>query len=152
MTAERARGAILYALFAVALLIGSCWYATAKPVLGDDPRVTAGRARLERLVPNLPLQTDAETTVLAARERSEHVRTVRPGAYELVAACVGDGQVRIHLGDDAGESGRAVPCADGSPQPIALSVALGNRLLLTATAETSNDTVFRWRIIRSRTM
>jgi hypothetical protein len=147
---DRAAGATLYALALVLVLAGGAWYVRAAPDDGEDPAVVAGRVTVERLLPDLPLQAEAETMVLAAGARTERTTTVLGGSYTLAMLCVGDGQVRVRLSASGEDSGRAVPCAASNPQPVELTVGLADDLFMAVSAETRKATVFRWRVIRTR--
>jgi hypothetical protein len=146
---DRAAGATLYGLALVLLLAGGVWFVRAAPDVGEDPAVTAGRATVERLLPDLPRQAGAETMVLGAGGRQERNTAVLGGSYALTMLCVGDGQVRVRLSTTGEDSGRAVPCAE-EPEPVELTVGLADDLFLVVSAETRGEVVFRWRATRSR--
>jgi hypothetical protein len=149
---DRTRGATLYGLAAVLLLAGVVWFVRAAPDRGDEVAVAAARETVERLLPDLPLQSGGETMVLPAGERAERTTGVRGGSYKLVMLCVGDGQVRVRLSSRGVDSGRAVPCAAaGEPSPVELTVGLASEFYLAVSAETDGPAVFRWRVTRSRT-
>jgi hypothetical protein len=126
------------------------WFVRAAPEVGEDPAVAAGRATVERLLPDLPLQAEAETMVLAAGVRTERSSSVVGGAYVLAMLCVGTGQVRVRLSATGEDSGRAVPCGRGEPEPVELTVGLADALYLAVSAETRGSAVFRWRVTRIR--
>lgn len=150
MRGDRAAGAALYAFALVLLLAGGVWFVRAAPDLGEDPAVVAGRITVERLLPDVPRQAQAETMVLAEGARAERSTTVSGGSYTLAMLCVGAGQVRVRLSATGEDSGRAVPCAAQDPQPVELTVGLADDLHLAVSAETRGTTVFRWRITRTR--
>jgi hypothetical protein len=147
---DRAAGATLYAFALVLLLVGGVWFVRAAPEVGEDPAVVAGRATVERLLPDLPRQAGAETMVLAAGGRKERNTSVVGGAYALAMLCVGDGQVRVRLSATGEDSGRAVPCSAEEPEPVELTVGLADDLFMAVSAETRGAAVFRWRVIRTR--
>jgi hypothetical protein len=148
--ADRAAGAAPYALALVLLVAGGVWFVRAAPQTGEDPAVAAGRVTVERLLPDLPRQAEAETMVLAATRRAERNTTVQGGSYALAMLCVGAGQVRVRLSDTGLDTGRAVPCDRQEPQAVELTVGLADELFLAVSAETDGPAVFRWRIIRAR--
>ncbi|MFI7542960.1 DUF6023 family protein [Actinoplanes sp. NPDC049599] len=150
MSTDRATGAALYAFALVLLVAGGVWFVRAAPDTGEDPALVAGRITVERLLPDLPRQAEAETVVLAAGKRAERNTAVQGGSYALAMLCVGAGQVRVRLSDTGLDSGRAVPCDRQDPQPVELTVGLADALFLAMSAETEGPAVFRWRVVRSR--
>ncbi len=150
MKAERAADAAPYALALILLVAGGVWFVRAAPDTGEDPAVTAGRATVERLLPDLARQAEAETVVLPAGKRTERNTSVRGGSYALAMLCAGEGQVRVRLSDTGLDSGRAVPCDRQDPQPVELTVGLADELFMAMSAETDGPAVFRWRVTRAR--
>ena len=151
MRQDRATGVTLYALALILLFAGGVWFVRAAPDLGEDPVVVAGRVAVERLLPDVPRQAQAETMVLAEGVRTERSTVLAGGSYALAMLCVGAGQVRVRLSATSEDSGRAVPCAAREPQPVELTVGLANDLFLAVSAETRGTAVFRWRVTRTRT-
>ena len=150
MTTDRAAGAALYASALVLLVAGGVWFVRTAPETGEDPAVAAGRVTVERLLPDLPRQAEAETVVLASGKRAERNTPVQGGSYTLALLCVGDGQIRVRLSDTGLDSGRAVPCQQRDPQPVELTVGLADELFMAMSAETDGPAVFRWRVVRAR--
>ncbi|MEU4220986.1 DUF6023 family protein [Actinoplanes sp. NPDC026623] len=150
MTGNRARSVVLYGLAGVLLIAGVLWFVRTAPRTGEDPAVTAGRKTAERLLPDLPLQSEAETMVLAAGVRTERTTSVRGGSYTLALLCIGAGQIRVRLSAQGVDSGRAVPCDEGEPVPLELTVGLADEFFMAVSAETDGPSVFRWRVIRAR--
>jgi uncharacterized protein DUF6023 len=147
---DRAAGAILYAFALLLLLAGGGWFVRAAPELGEDPVVVAGRATVERLLPDVPQQSQSETLVLTEGVSTDRSTTEGGGSYALTMLCVGAGQVRVRLSSVGEDSGRAVPCAARNPQSVELTVALADDLHLAVAAETRGTVVFRWRVVRIR--
>jgi hypothetical protein len=147
---DRVAGAAPYAFALVLLAAGVLWFVRAAPRTGEDPAVVAGRVTVERLLPDVALQAQAETVVLAAGQRTERNTSVQGGSYALALVCVGDGQVRVRLSDSGDDSGRAVPCGTAEPQPVELTVGLANQLFMAVSAETQGPAVVRWRATRTR--
>lgn len=147
---NRARAAALYGAAGSLLLAGVLWFVRAAPVTGEDPVVAAGRETAERLLPDVSLQSEAETMVLAAGVRTERTTSVRGGSYTLAMLCIGAGQVRVRLSDQGVDSGRAVPCDEGEPVPVELTVGLADEFFMAVSSETDGPAVFRWRVVRSR--
>ena len=79
MREDRAAGATLYAFALVLLLAGGVWFVRAAPEVGEDPAVVAGRATVERLLPDLPRLREA-------LERRRHDRT---GLLRLLERLIG---------------------------------------------------------------
>jgi hypothetical protein len=102
------------------------------------------------MLPDLPLQADAETMVLAAGGRTERSTSVPGGSYALAMLCVGDGQVRVRLSAKGVDSGRAVPCEEGEPEAEELMVGLADEFFIAVSAETDGPVVFRWRVTGTR--
>ena len=150
MSSDRVTGATLNASALVLLVAGATWYFGTAPQLGEDPAVTEGRATVERLLPDLPRQARAETMVLTAGLNIERTTDVSGGSYALTLLCVGDGQVRVRLSAVGEDTGRAVPCGAGDPEPVELMVGVADDLYFSVTAETEGQAVFRWRVARSR--
>jgi len=150
VTQERAHGVTLYALALVLLAAGGFWFFRAAPDTGEADGIAAGRRVLEALMPDLPMQAGAETMVLAAGDRKQRNASVRGGSYAVALACVGHGQVRVHLSTTSDDSGRAVRCAPERPETIELTVGLAQAFYMVVSAETERAAVFRWRLIRSR--
>jgi hypothetical protein len=147
---DRVAGAAPYALALVLLAAGGVWFVRAAPETGEDPAIVAGRATVERLLPDLPTQAEAETMVLATARRAERNTAVPGGSYTLAVLCAGDGQVRVRLSDTGLDSGRAVPCDRQNPQPVEFMIGLADELFLAVSAETDGAAVFRWRVVRAR--
>lgn len=150
MRQDRAAGATLYALALLLLVAGGIWFVRAAPETGDDAIIVAGRATVERLLPDVQRQAEAETMVLAAGVRTERSTDLPGGSYALTMLCVGEGQVRVRLSATGEDSGRAVPCARADPQPVELTVGLADDLFMAVSAETQGPAVFRWRVTRTR--
>ena len=150
MGEDRATGATLYASALVLALAGTTWFIRSAPPTSEAPEVVAGRATVERLLPDLTRQAGAETLVLEAGNRTERSTAVDGGSYALAMLCVGDGQVRVRLSDTGEDSGRAVRCDAQDPEPVELTVGLADDLFLAVSAETQGPAVFRWRAVRTR--
>lgn len=150
MDRERAASATLYASALVLALSGGVWFIRAAPETGEDPAIVAGRATVERLLPNLTRQAQAETLTLAAGKRTERSTSVEGGSYALAMLCVGEGQVRVRLSDTGQDSGRAVPCDPSDPEPVELTVGLAGDLFMAISSEARGPAVFRWRAVRTR--
>ncbi len=152
MIADRARGALLYSLAGVVLLGGGVWFFRAAPGTGLDPRVPEWRETVERLLPDRPLQTMADTIVMSGTVSTERTTAVSGGGSYLVSmVCAGTGQVRVRLSTsgDGRDSGQAVRCAD-RPVPQQFRVGLAEEFHLTVSGELAEgDAVFRWRLERT---
>ena len=142
--------ATLYASALVLALAGGIWFVRSAPPTGEDPAVVAGRATVERLLPDLTRQAQAETLVLSPGKRTERNTTVEGGSYALAMLCVGEGQVRVRLSSTGQDSGRAVPCDPADPEPVELTVGLASDLFMAMSSETRGPAVFRWRAVRTR--
>ena len=149
MIADRTRGALLYSLAGAVLLGGGVWYFRAAPDLGLDPRVAQWRETVERVLPDRPLQTSADTIVISGDAGAERTSPVDGGSYVLSLVCAGTGQVRVRLSSSGGnDSGRGVPCTE-EPAPQRLPVALAEEFHMTVSGEQADgDAVFRWRLER----
>jgi hypothetical protein len=145
------RGVTLYGLAALLLLAGVLWFVRAAPRTGEDPAIKAGRRTAELLLPDLSMQSEAETMVLAAGVRTERSTSVQGGSYSLSMLCIGAGQIRVRLSTQGEDSGRAVPCDEGEPVPVELTVGLADEFFMSVSAETDRPVVFRWRVARART-
>ncbi|MEV4704757.1 DUF6023 family protein [Actinoplanes sp. NPDC049316] len=150
MTRERAQGWTLYALALLLALAGGFWFVRTAPDTGEAEGIAAGRRTLETLLPDVPLQAQAETLVLGAGENEERNKAVRSGSYAIALACVGEGQVRVRLSTTSEDSGRAVRCARERPETVEFTVALADAFYMVVSAETQDTSVFRWRLTRSR--
>ena len=152
MTGERARGATLYTFAAVLLLTGGLWFERAAPARQADEGIATARATVERLLPDLPQSSESETLVLVAGEPTERrTTTLRGGSYTVTMLCLGKGQVRVKLSETGEDTGKAVHCSAGAPEPVELALGLAEELYLSLSAETSGPAVFRWRATRIRT-
>jgi hypothetical protein len=142
---------LLYAATGVVLLAGAGWYAWAAPDTGEDPRVAAWRATVERLVPDQPLQAMADTVVLSGATSRESTTPVDGGSYTLTMICAGSGQVRVRLSSFGNDSGRAVRCTD-EPRTEQLNVGLADEFFMLVSSEPDGPgrAVFRWRLDRTR--
>lgn len=141
----------LYGLTAALATAGAAVFVATAPRTGEDPRIVAGRASVERAVPDVPEQAEAETLVLAAGSRAERNAPVQGGSFTLTMACAGEGQIRVRLSITTIDSGRAVKCGD-EPGAVELEVGLASMFFLSVAAESETETVFRWRLTRSRTL
>jgi hypothetical protein len=148
---ERTRGVVLYSLTAVVLLAGGVWFVGTAPRTGLDPRVARWQQTAERLLPDLALQTMADTIVITGDVRTERNGPVDGGSYALSMVCAGTGQVRVRLSSSGdNDSGRAVPCSD-APTPQQLRVALADEFFMSVSGEQDDGgAVFRWRLERTR--
>jgi hypothetical protein len=152
VTGERARGATLYTFAAVLLLSGGLWFERAAPERQGDGGIATARATVERLLPDLPQSSESETLVLVAGEPTERRTTMlRGGSYTVTMLCLGEGQVRVKLSEMGEDTGKAVHCSSGAPEPVELALGLAEELYLSLSAETSGPAVFRWRATRIRT-
>ena len=151
MIGDRTRGALLYTLAAVVLLAGGVWFFRTAPETGLDPRVAEWQTTAERLLPDSPLQTMADTIVLTGDTSTEHNSPVDGGSYALSMICAGTGQVRVRLSSSGrNDSGRVVRCSD-APSPERLRVALADEFFLSVSGEQDDGgAVFRWRLERTR--
>ena len=150
MIGDRKRGVLLYSLAGVVLLIGGLWFFGAAPQTGVDPRVAEWQTTAERLLPDLPLQTMADTIVLTGDIATERTSPVDGGSYALSMICAGTGQVRVRLSSNGTDSGLAVRCSD-APTERRLRVALAGEFFLSVSAEEDDGgAVFRWRLERTR--
>ncbi len=145
---ERARSAALYGLTATVAAAGATAFVVTAPRTGENPRVVAGRRTVERLIPDSPLQTGAETMVLAGGSRAERNTPVPGGSFTLTMACAGEGRIRVRLSTTTVDSGRAVRCA-AEPGTVELEVGLASMFFLSVAAESESESVFRWRITRA---
>lgn len=150
MTRDRAQGVTLYALATLLTVAGAVWFLRTAPEPGEDPQIASRRRTVELLLPEVPLQAQAETMVLAAGDQAERSTAVRGGSYELAVACLGEGRIRVRLSTTTEDSGRAVPCAAETPEKVEVSVALADAFFMAVSAETEGTTVFRWRLTRVR--
>jgi len=150
VTEDRTRGALLYSLAGLVMLGGGLWFFRAAPETGVDPRVAEWQETAERLLPDLPLQTTADTIVLSGDISTERNTPVDGGSYLLSVICAGTGQVRVRLSSSGlNDSGRGVPCSD-SPTAEQLPVGLAEEFHLTVSAEPGEGSaVFRWRLERT---
>lgn len=151
MRGERARGALLYGLFASLLVTGGVWFVRTAPPPGEDPQVTAWRQSALVSLPDLPFQVTAETVVVAGDRTTERSAMVDSGSYTLTMICLGGGgQVRVRVSSTGDDTGRAVPC-EAEPVSVTLRMALATEFLLRVSGETDGDpAVFRWRLNPSR--
>lgn len=151
MIADRTRGVLLYSLAGVVLLGGGLWFFGAAPATGLDPRVAEWRETAERLLPDLPLQTMADTIVITGGISTERNTPVDGGPYALSMICAGTGQVRVRLSSPGGnDSGQAVRCSE-EPIPQRLRFSLADEFYMSVAGEQDEgDAVFRWRLERVR--
>jgi hypothetical protein len=149
--ADRARGVLLYSLAGVVLLAGGLWFVRAAPQTGPDPRVARWQRIAEEALPDLPLQTMADTIVISGDAGTERSNAVDGGSYALSMVCAGAGQVRVRLSSSgSNDSGRAVRCSE-EPTPEQLRVALADEFHLSVSGERQDGhAVFRWRLERTR--
>jgi hypothetical protein len=150
VTDERSRGVVLYGLTALMLAGGVFWFLRAAPSTEVDPRVAAWRETAESVLPDLPLQADADTIVLRGEQAAERSTAIDGGSYALSMLCAGTGQVRVRVSTGDNDSGRAVRCSD-EPTPETIRVALADEFYLQVSAEEDGGgAVFRWRLQRTR--
>ena len=149
MIDDRTRGALLYSLAGLVLLGGGVWFFRAAPETGLDPRVSEWQATVEQLLPDMPLQTMADTIVLTGDLSTERNSPVVGGPYSLSVICAGTGQVRVRLSSPGGnDSGRAVRCSD-NPLPERLRFSLADEFYMSVSGEQeAGGAVFRWRLER----
>jgi hypothetical protein len=150
VTEDRTRGALLYSLAGAVLVGGGLWFLRAAPETGLDPRVAGWQETAERLLPDLPLQTMADTIVLTGDISTEHNSPVDGGSYLLSVVCAGTGQVRVRLSSSGlNDSGRGVRCSD-NPTAEQLTVGLAGEFYLSVSGEQNQGSaVFRWRLERT---
>ncbi|GLY97017.1 DUF6023 family protein [Actinoplanes sp. NBRC 103695] len=149
MTEERIRGVTLYALAAVVLLGGGLWFVRAAPQTGEDPRLRAWQQKVERVLPDVPLQALADTVTLTGDLATERTSPVDRGSYSLVMACAGTGKVRVRVSNNRRDSGRAILCSE-NPVVGRLAVALADEFYIQVSGEEDHGgAVFRWRLERN---
>ena len=151
MIPDRTRGVLLYALAGAVLLGGGVWFFRAAPPSGLDPRVARWQATAEEMLPDLALQTMADTIVITSDVSTERNAPVDGGSYSLSMVCAGTGQVRVRLSSSgSNDSGLAVRCSD-EPTPEQLRVALADEFYMSVSGEQDDGgAVFRWRLERTR--
>ncbi len=151
MISDRARGVVLYSLAGAVLLGGGLWFVRAAPQTGLDPRLARWQETAEEVLPDLALQTMADTIVITGDISTQRNSPVDGGSYSLSMVCAGTGQVRVRLSSsDRNDSGRAVRCSD-QPTPQRLRVALADEFHMSVSGEQDDGgAVFRWRLERTR--
>ncbi|MEV6487502.1 DUF6023 family protein [Actinoplanes sp. NPDC051633] len=149
MTEERSRGVVLYTLTGLLLAGGGVWFVRSAPETGTDPRLAAWQETAEQVLPDQPLQADAETIVLRGDLAAERSNPVESGFYALSMICVGAGHVRVRVSAGGNDSGLAVPCVD-KPARHTIEVGLATKFYLQVTPEENAGTaVFRWQLRRT---
>jgi hypothetical protein len=148
VTADRARGAVLYAGAALLLAAGGTWWLQAKPRQPAAPDVVRWTATAERLLPDAPDAEAVDTVQLGAGRDRDIEAPVASGAHGLSVVCVGGPNtiVRITLGlvDD---SGRGLHCTGQEP-PTRFEVSVDGKLHMNLSVVGSSPVVFRYSVVK----
>ncbi len=144
---EQARGALLYGLAAVVLVVGVAWWWRAAPHDDSDPRLLTWRLTAEQLLPESGDQELADTVVLPAGADYEKVTDLESGAFQVAVVCAGPDGSRVRVSFGVDDSGRGLPCS-GTRTPEVFSVGVGTRLRLHITADDQGPVIFRYALQR----
>ncbi|HWS37401.1 MAG TPA: DUF6023 family protein [Actinoplanes sp.] len=150
MSGERGRGAVLYALAALSLMIGVVWWWRAAPRQAVDDRLTRWRLSAEQLLPEVSEQATVNTVALEAASEHQESVEVEKGNFLVSVVCAGDNGSRVRVSLGVGDSGRGLRCS-GSRTPEVFSVGLATELHLTVTVESTTPVVFRYALKRANT-
>ncbi|MEV4280333.1 DUF6023 family protein [Actinoplanes xinjiangensis] len=149
MSGERGRGAVLYALVALILVVGVWWWWRAAPRQTADDRLVAWRHSAEQLLPDVGDQELANTLALEGGTGHEEVVDVEQGDFLISVVCAGDDGSRIRVSLGAGDSERDLRCS-GSRTPEVFSAGLSGELHLRVAVESPGPIVLRYALQRSR--
>jgi hypothetical protein len=143
VTAERARGAVLYGAAALLLAGGGLWWVHARPARPADLTVSQWRMIAQQLLPQSD-DAEADDTVELTTDR-EIDAPVASGAHRLSVVCVGGANsvVRISLGID--DSGRGLDCAGQQP-PTHFDVSVAGRLRMNLNVGGPSPVIFRYTV------
>ena len=143
MIGARARGVLLYSLFAALLVGGAVWWVTGAPELTEDPEVAGWRATVLAQIPETENRAAAGTVALTAGTRRTLEADLRGGSYLVSVTCAGPGRVRVSFSTGGEDTGRGLECG-ARPSPVAFRVALADQLRLAVRVDSSGPVVFRW--------
>jgi hypothetical protein len=149
VTADRIRGAVLYAGAVVLLAAGGVWWVRAAPRQPVELDVTQWTATAQRLLP-APDEAEADDTIeLGAGVDREISVKVDDGSHHLEVVCVGgqDSVVRVTLGTYH-DSGRGLDCA-GSQRPTGFNLGVAGGLRMNLSVGGSGPVVFRYTVTKA---
>jgi hypothetical protein len=148
VTADRARGAVLYAGAALLLAVGRAWWVNAKPRQPAAPDVARWTATAKRLLPDRSDAEAADTLQLGVDGDRDIETPVATGPHGLSVVCVGgpNSVVRITLGliDD---SGRGLNCTGQEP-PTRFEVSVEGHLHMNLSVVGTSPVVFRYTVVK----
>jgi hypothetical protein len=147
VTADRIRGAVLYAGVAVLLAVGAIWWVRAAPREPVDASIAKWTATAERLLPDPPDVEASDTLQLGAGVEREISAKLNGGVHHISVVCVGvaNSLVRVTLGS-LNDSGRGLDCMAAQPFSFDVSVASGLRMDLSV--DGPNPVIFRYTVAK----
>ncbi|BEL11018.1 hypothetical protein Q0Z83_092090 [Actinoplanes sichuanensis] len=148
MSGERGRGAVLYTLAALILMVGVGWWWRAAPRQSGDERLISWRYKAEQLLPDVGDQELANTLALEGGVGHDEVVEVEQGDFLISVVCAGEDGSRVRVSLGIGDSGRGVRCS-GSRTPEIISVGLFDELHMRVAVESPGPVVFRYALQRS---
>lgn len=148
MTADRIRGAVLYAGAVALLAAGGVWWVRDAPRQPVDLAVAEWTATAQRLLP-APDGAEADDTIeLGAGLDREISVKVDDGNHHIEVVCVGgqDSLVRVTLGT-YNDSGRGLDCA-GTQRPTGFDVGVAGALRMNLSAGGTSPVVVRYTVTK----
>jgi hypothetical protein len=97
VTADRARGVVIYALAAVLLLAGGLWWFAAAPEESRSPLLAQWEATAQQLLPEVENQADSGMLTLSAGSERTIESNVGIGEFVVSVVCVGRESSRIRV-------------------------------------------------------
>ncbi|GAB2582713.1 hypothetical protein Aab01nite_60280 [Paractinoplanes abujensis] len=149
MTGERARGAILYSTAGALVAAGATWWFLAAPPESPGDPAAQWRSDVERQLPDVDGQADAQTAALPAGGQQTFESFVDTGSYLVSLICRGgpDSFVRVSLSRTGNDSGLGVRCSGQLP-PDSFEVGLGGVMRMTVVVGDEGPVVFRYSLKR----
>jgi hypothetical protein len=149
VTADRIRGAVLYAGAVVLLAAGAFWWVRSTPRQPVDPSIAAWTATAERLLPDPPDAEAGETLQLGAGIDREVSAKIDDGSHHIVMICVGGANslVRVSLGT-LNDSGRGMDCT-GAQRPLSFDVGLAGGLRMNLSVGGTSAVIFRYTVTKA---
>jgi Family of unknown function (DUF6023) len=148
VTADRIRGAVLYAGAVLLLVVGTLWWLRAKPRELVDPSIARWTAAAKGLLPEAPDLEASDTLQLGAgvdRQISAHVDD---GSHHIEVVCVGGANslVRVSLGSE-NDSGRGLDCTVA--RPVGFDVGLAGGLRMNLSVGGTSPVIFRYTVTKA---
>ena len=141
---------LLLATAGVLVAAGATWWVLAAPPEQSIDPVSQWQSAVERDLPDVDGQADAQTATLPAGTEQTFETYVDTGSYKVSLICRGgpDSFVRVSLSRAGRDSGLGVRCSGDLPAD-SFEVGLGGMMRMNVTVGDEGPVVFRYSLQRA---